>query len=90
LYSVGLNEHTNINHKFKTFPNPVKDLFHLETENAEELDISFMDVFGKEIRKEKIANTRSINVSDLKAGIYLLSIAKDKEVIYTTKIIKEE
>ena len=90
LYSVGLNKQININQKFRTFPNPVKDVLHLEIDHSEEIEIRILDIYGKEIHQEKINRRSSIDLSAIKTGMYLLSVTKDKEVIYTTKIVKED
>jgi hypothetical protein len=89
-YYVGLHEQGPINQKFEVYPNPFKDVLKLESDNPEELEYLLKDIFGKEILKGKVAKFISIDVSYLKGGMYLLSITKDKEVIYTTKIIKED
>jgi len=64
--------------------------------NAKEdalIKIELKDLLGKLIFTNFSSNrllSQYISFSDLKAGMYLLSITKDKELIYTTKIIKED
>jgi hypothetical protein len=73
--------------KIEVFPNPARDVLNLETDHTEELAISLMDIYGKEVHKEKITKKGLIAVSDLRAGIYILRFYKDNGMIHTCKII---
>lgn len=69
----------------RVYPNPVKDILTLDIENIVEITVS--DLAGKIILK-KSGTTKSINLSELQAGIYIVRMPT-KSQIYTQKIIKE-
>ena len=72
------------------YPNPATDVVALNASNVKSVklvtvDGKFMDVSGNiEITSEKIM----INISNLKSGIYFLSV-QDEKSIYTTSFVKE-
>lgn len=66
-----------------TYPNPTKDLLHLDLEN--ELSGKIIDLTGKTFMS---INTKDIDVSSLSAGIYVLDIISEGKH-YTKKIIKQ-
>lgn len=75
--------------------NPVKDVMLLEITNdiSSYYEITFYDFSGLIVKKENITNVNkkganTINVQDLKKGIYLVEINNGKEII-RKKIIKE-
>lgn len=90
------NSGENITNSFgiNVFPNPTKSGINVNYSSKEEglVKVELKDLLGKVIYTN-FSNARAINqyisLTDLKAGMYLLSVTKDKEVIYSTKIIKE-
>lgn len=75
--------------------NPVKDIMTLEISNdiSSYYEITFYDFSGLIVKKENITNVNkkganTINVQDLKKGIYLVEINNGKEIL-REKIIKE-
>ena len=65
------------------YPNPTKDLLHIDLPN--ELSGKITDLAGKTLMT---VSTKDIDVSSLSAGIYLLDIvSEDKH--YVSKIVKE-
>ncbi len=66
-----------------TFPNPIQNILHIDLIN--ELSGKIMDLTGKAIMK---VNTKDVDVSSLRAGIYLLDIVSDGKR-YIKKIIKQ-
>ena len=78
------------------FPNPAKTGVYLSYNFQEEgiVNIGLKDLLGRVIFSDQVNESKSktqyISLSELKAGMYLLSITKDQEIIYTTKIIKED
>jgi len=75
---------------FKTYPNPVNDVLTIENNRQLDLSASIFNVLGKEVLKTKNTNNTfiEINLSTLKAGVYLLQ-TKHKDVTFTKRIIKQ-
>jgi len=73
------------------FPNPMADVLNidltgLETEN---LELIIIDIHGREIKKLNLRQNQKLDVSDLSSGMYLVTLTRNKELIFKTKIIKE-
>jgi hypothetical protein len=66
-----------------TYPNPTKDILHIDIEN--ELLGKISNLTGKTLMT---INTKDIDVSSLSAGIYVLDIVSDNKR-YVSKIVKE-
>jgi len=91
--ATGLESNKN-NSNITVFPNPSRNGINIQFTSIEEgnVKIELKDLLGKLIYtnfSDNKASSNYISLLDVKAGMYLLSITKDKEVIYTTKIIKE-
>ncbi len=79
----------------EVYPNPTNKGITINYRGVEEgtVKIELKDLLGKVIYTN-FNNSRLINqyisLDSYKSGMYLLSLTKDKELIYTTKIIKED
>ena len=65
----------------KMYPNPVsKTLFIVLRQSTEKLNVSLVDVYGREIRNLDFntTNTIQLDVSNLASGIYYLNMTNDK------------
>jgi len=74
---------TPIKFTFKTFPNPVDDVFNVLIFNSHQntdFDITIYDISGRKIKEDKISasNILKINTSDLEKGIYVVSLVNQK------------
>jgi hypothetical protein len=71
------------------YPNPVKNELFINTQlNLKSVEI--YDVTGKQIlRLDDIENDKSINLSSLKKGIYLVKLKTPSGDFQTKKIIKQ-
>ncbi|MGH1387015.1 T9SS type A sorting domain-containing protein [Kordia sp.] len=77
----------NITSDFKLYPNPSKGILNIQTNTTDSVSISIYDMLGKEVlNADKVTNT--IDISNLKNGMYLVKIATNDRSI-TKKIIKE-
>jgi hypothetical protein len=73
---------------FEIYPNPFSSHIIIENNKNKEYKLTIINSSGQVIRKEQTeANTQTIDLAELKAGIYLLKI-NDQELIKTMKIIK--
>jgi hypothetical protein len=85
---LGINQLLVNGEKLIAFPNPTKEVLNIECGNKNtEIIIIIADIFGNILKQQHLQkNKTSIDVSDLKEGIYFLNI-KTKENSYTQKII---
>ena len=88
---LGVEEHDPA--AFKVWPNPVEDVFNVQcTMNNVQLGmrtIEVFDVYGKLVRTETVTDSPArVNVSDLRAGVYLLRVTDMDGKEYHQKIVK--
>jgi Leucine-rich repeat (LRR) protein len=76
-------EDFNADNFIKIYPNPTKDLLHLDLQN--ELSGIITDLTGKTLMN---VNTKDVDVSSLSAGIYLLEVTSEGKH-YVSKIVKQ-
>ena len=69
------------------FPNPFTKYLNIETSSGS-LNVKIYNLLGKELLNEKVAETKTIDMSSLNQGIYILKITQDKNELITKKIIK--
>ena len=73
---AGLND--NEFNDVKMYPNPANDYLSFDTNSSENIDVQIFDILGKSVlRLEKVIN--SINISELKSGIYFVQITLGSE-----------
>jgi hypothetical protein len=59
----------------QVFPNPATDKLHVNLNGESILDLSLTDLSGKLIlQKSTISNENTLNISEIPAGIYILSV----------------
>lgn len=82
----------------KTYPNPVTDVFTIETElpiNTNNITIKIIDMVGKvvmDIRDISLENTilkQSIDISEMATGNYIYTISNDSKQLYSGQLIKK-
>jgi len=76
--------------EFTISPNPAKNNLNIKLSNADsDMKLEIFDVLGKRVHKGLITNLNSsVNVSNLKSGMYLVRISNDK-VSQTKRFIKQ-
>ena len=62
--------------RLQLYPNPVNDMLYVKSELVLDCDwkVEILDLQGKVLKKEILNSLKSINVSDLKKGLYLCRI----------------
>lgn len=91
--NIIVNNNLTVNNVVKgsiaLFPNPVKNNLNFSLPNGEKIaKISVTNIAGQTVlNKEFSQNT--INLENLKPGVYLVTISNNKGVSYTSKFIKE-
>ncbi|MFK7781212.1 T9SS type A sorting domain-containing protein [Psychroserpens sp.] len=56
----------------KIYPNPAENILNIKTDRNEILNLTILDVVGKEVIQTSLESTTRIDVSKLEAGIYLI------------------
>src|SRR6218665_117939 len=87
---LGLDEATRLKNAIRIYPNPVSNSLSLDLPNAPSLEIrniSISNILGQTVYSTSERNS-AVDVSSLKAGIYLLSI-KTNEGDWNGKFIKQ-
>jgi photosystem II stability/assembly factor-like uncharacterized protein len=70
----------------KIYPNPANEILHIEGFSCSgEIEIEITNIQGKVLIK---TFKREINISNLKEGMYIISISNQDQIVYRTKIIK--
>jgi hypothetical protein len=80
----------NINdHEITLYPNPVGNKLHYKAENMVIDGFRIANLTGKTlITKEEIPNQGTIDISQLRSGVYIVRIQSDRGM-FTSKIIKQ-
>lgn len=76
---------------FQLYPNPVNSMLHLVTDLQTSMDVAIYDISGKLVYNQEIKqgfNQEEINISNLKSGVYNLTISTDKGMT-SQKFIKQ-
>ncbi|GGG37887.1 hypothetical protein GCM10011344_43430 [Dokdonia pacifica] len=82
----------------KTYPNPVTDVFTIETElpiNTNNITIKIIDMVGKvvmdirDISPENTTLKQSIDISEMATGNYIYTISNDSKQLYSGQLIKK-
>ncbi len=87
LYSsetLGINE-INKNSKVNVYPNPVKDILNIKSDNK----LESVDVFSLNGQKLMTTQQNKIDVSKLSSGVYIIKTTDKKGSVETQKIIKQ-
>lgn len=91
--TVGLESGESEPTLFAVYPNPASDYLMVEAMQQydnQTLHCFIMDVNGRQVMPQMTLDTyKYLNISNLKSGIYLLSVESDGQLIYSTKFIKQ-
>jgi hypothetical protein len=81
--SVGGNDLQNLN----IYPNPATDYVNITTPDV--VDYVIYDNMGRRVKQGTLSNDKAIYISDLKPGMYFVSIATKQQMQGTFKLIKQ-
>jgi endonuclease I len=71
----------------KVYPNPVKNVLHIELNSAKKTQVELYNVLGKRILSKTINNSQTIQTDHLSDGMYILRITQGNHTI-SKKLIK--
>lgn len=78
----------NLSSEWSVYPNPAKNTIQIEGPSvAEHIGIRIIDATGKVVHKTPL-NSSSIDISDLKNGLYFLLIERDGEFVQRLKFTR--
>jgi hypothetical protein len=69
-----VNKYYNQKHKISIFPNPANNIIQIKTNMNIETPIQIIDISGKLIYENILPNHKTINISNLRNGIYFVKI----------------
>jgi hypothetical protein len=72
---------------FSIYPNPVSSQLTINTEGLEKFDVRIVDVLGKTVYDESAYKSKKVDVSDLKNGVYILTVIEKGTTIQTKRIV---
>jgi len=87
--SVGINAVENEN-ALSVYPNPATDEIKIDLSsfNNSQIDLTIIDITGKTVAAFNMKNTNTIDVSNLKSGIYFIKVSDMKHSETAKLIIK--
>jgi len=78
----------DLNSEFSIYPNPTADFINIIDKSSQINRIQIFDIEGKKIQESSISKSKSqIQVSHLRAGIYLIKLFSINGEIYNQKLI---
>ncbi|MGI9525510.1 MAG: DUF4832 domain-containing protein [Weeksellaceae bacterium] len=86
LDSLGLVEYPN-NKSIFIYPNPASEFITIALKNTDVETIKIYNIYGQLVKVVSIASNQKINITELPAGIYFISLRNDKSS--TFKLIKK-
>jgi hypothetical protein len=74
--------------EFKVYPNPVRDILNVETNNLEITGVTVFDILGKNVIPSSVLKNSRVDVSSLNKGVYFMKMSVNGTSV-TKKIIIE-
>ncbi len=88
-YLLSVTKTNNLNNSLKIFPNPAHNFITIETtQNSQPAKLSIFGINGSVvIKSELIAHKNTIDIHNLKTGVYFLQIKNETETVFRKLII---
>lgn len=79
--NTGISFAKNTNSQFDIYPNPSSDFFTIKNSgnNDKTYQMVIYDNIGKAVFSEKVKNESRVNISDLRSGIYVVTLTDGKQ-----------
>jgi hypothetical protein len=68
------------------YPNPATNVLNVKLAGDKEANVQMFNLVGQQVYNSTATNTASINVSNMKAGVYMLKVSQNGKV-YTSKVV---
>mgnify|MGYP000480572764 CR=1 FL=1 len=92
-FSLDCSENVNVDElsleNVTIYPNPVQNQLFVEVENENTIKMNIVDFTGKMVKSISNGNSKSIDVSSLNQGIYILEIYSENGLMSINKFIKK-
>jgi len=75
---------------FKVYPNPSKNVVYVDIRSDGNLHFTVFDALGRSVLNGNYLHGQSINLDNLKAGVYHLQLRNQKEILGTKKVLLVE
>ncbi len=85
-FATGNDPDVNNSLEFKVYPNPFVD--YVTVSNASELSKVVVSNIAGQVVKEVVYPDGTIQLNELRSGIYFITLYKDNEVVSTVKLLK--
>ena len=88
-FALGINDVATVK-KFTASPNPTSGILTLSSENATISDVYVIDMLGKQVLSASFdaVNSASINMSNLNAGVYIVSAKDASGKVEVMRVVK--
>ncbi len=88
--STGI-DNTTLDESINIYPNPTKDIINIDLKNYKGtiINVSFFDIQGKEVSIDKNVTNNTIQLTNLKDGLYMLHIETDNGSINKKIIVQQ-
>lgn len=85
-----IKEQKNLDLSFNVSPNPASNFVNITMNNSsDDCIVKLIDVLGNEILSDRIRGAKNIDVSNLKNGIYFVTVSsKDQKVLSRKMIVR--
>jgi Secretion system C-terminal sorting domain len=93
IFTLGIDDFSNINLTMIVYPNPTTTLVNLKIENytLDNLAYNLFDMRGRQIATKKITQDETqIQMENLASATYFLNVLDNNKLLKTFKIIKKE
>jgi hypothetical protein len=92
--TIGVKENNLYNANINAYPNPTKGILNVEFVTLSGVDANYQcsitNILGQELQTINILNQKTtLNIEDLKSGIYYLNVKKNYQIVSVKKIIVE-
>lgn len=91
--TVGFKEENSLDQLgLKLYPNPFNYVLHINVSANFALEahtFKINDILGREILTERLEQNNQLDLSELNAGVYLLNVYRDNQLLTTKKMMKE-
>ncbi|NRD19727.1 endonuclease [Winogradskyella eckloniae] len=88
IWANALSIEENIASEISIHPNPVKDNLTIKLSSNSDTNIEIYDILGKRVYQNTISKTSTLNIQDLKTGIYVIKMTQHNKTI-TKKLVKQ-
>ena len=85
-------EDTSNNNSYSLYPNPTSTGFYFSKSDSKEAVLEIHDLLGKKISTQSVGARQSnffVDMTNLPVGLYVVTLKQADQVVYTSKIAKE-